>query len=146
MTRSRLLTTIAAISAALVVATGVAYLLDTKLDPAATRAYLAIVAFLGGTGLVALAAWQENAVSRTRVIVLLLLDAAAAVLVAANALALAAAAPYPGRPGDAGLLGAPTALHWAGIAAGVVLYLAALVETTRAVSDERRARSAVSPA
>src|SRR5438132_2357423 len=134
MIRSRIVTVLSVVSAAIVVATGVAYLADSKLDPAAARAYLATVAFLGGTGLVALAMWQEGAVARTRVIVLLILDAAAAILVAANTLALAAAAPYPGQPSDAGLLGAPKPLHWVGIAAGAVLYLAALVETTRAVA------------
>jgi hypothetical protein len=133
------------VSAVLVLAIGVAYATDAKLDPAAVRAYLAIVAFLGASALVALAAWQENAVARTRVIVLLILDAAAAALVGANALALAAAAPYPGRPTDAGLLGAPTALHWTGVAVGALLYVFALVETTRAVIDERRGRG-LSPA
>ena len=142
MTRPRILSVISAVAAALVLAVGVAYLLDTKLEPAAARAYLATVAFLGGTGLIALAAWQEGAVARTRVIVLLILDAAAAALVAANALALAAAAPFPGRPADAGLLGAPTALHWASLATGAVLYVVALVATTRAVADERRSRTA----
>ena len=133
------------VSAAIVGAIGVAYLADSKLDPAAARAYLATVAFLGGTGLIALASWQENAVPRTRVLVLLIIDAAAAILVAANALALAAAAPYPGQPADAGLLGAPRALHWAGLAAGAVLYVGALVETTGAIVEERRSRKAVSP-
>jgi hypothetical protein len=138
-------TVLSIVSAVIVVAIGVAYLADSKLDPPAARAYLATLAFLGGTGLVALAVWQEGAIARTRVIVLLILDAAAAILVAANALAIAAAAPYPGRPTDAGLLGAPNALHWTGIAVGAVLYLAALVETTAAVQGERRARKSLSP-
>ena len=146
MTRRRILTVLAAPVAALTFATGVAYLLDGRLDPTEARAYLATVAFLGGSALVALAVWQEGAVARTRVIVLLILDAAAAAYVAANSLALAAAAPYPGQDPANGLQGAPVPLHWAGIAAGAVLYLIALVETTRAVGDERALRRELSPA
>ena len=147
--RSRILVALSGLTATIALCIGIAYLTDDELSRADVLSpgagaglYLATLAFLGASALFAAGTWQRAAVSRMRVIVLFGLAALAGTFVAANSLAiLASTSGPPGRSGS-GLPGAPRGLHWAGLAIGAGLYLAALVEATLAIRDERR----VSPA
>lgn len=118
-------------TAAICLATAVAYLADTEALPEPVGVWLGTLGLLGASGLAAAGLWQQRSEAIPRLLALVLLSGLAAMYVAANVFALFV---VPENELD----GAPRVLHVAGLVAGIALYLLALWESTRAFTAGRR--------
>jgi hypothetical protein len=115
-------------AAAVRAATGVAWAAAPA--PTPIRIFLATLAMLGASSLVAAGLWQSAAASRTRVLLLVLLAGLAGGYVAAGTLGLIITGSVTGVAVLRGLL-------WLGILVGTALYAVAVVRVWSAIREER---------
>ncbi len=120
---------LAVLAAAVCLVTGVAYLgAAASAGMADLGPWLATLGVLGGSALGAAGLWQYIGEGIPRLIALVVLSALAAGYVAANTLALVQGAEIPQTPRQ---------LHVVGLVASGTLYLAGLVEASRAFRGRR---------
>lgn len=126
-TRTRSLTTLAAASSALCLASGAAYLTVSPTE--LPVAVLATFGFLGACALLGTGLWQRRAGTESRRLALTTLGVLAAGYAGASGLGFAGA--RIARTARLEPTGLPIALHVAGIAAGAILLVAVLAELLR---------------
>lgn len=107
-------------AAALCAASGFVYLTDEAFRP--VGGVIGTLGLVGASALVATGIWQLRAVGRPRLVVLLALVALAGGYVVANSFGLVVT--------DLARQRSPRGLHWAGLGAGIALYLVSLLDVT----------------
>jgi hypothetical protein len=125
------LAVLAVLAAAVCLVTGVVYIgAFGSAGMPEVGLWLATLGALGASALAAVGLWQHLGDALPRLIALVVLSALAGGFIAANALALVQRAGIPQTPRP---------LHVAGLAVGSALYVAALVEASRAFRRHRGA-------